>query len=175
MGKLRQPKTLETLSLERSADWLCNIGEKLIKQCMAPRDDEDDPRSVNKVTIEKLEVVVAVAHNLFEKYVPFYLYRALTDELMKRISELIEKCKAAIEFKANMAKFLTQVNVAVRLGETLISVKMRSIDMEEQLPKMVRSAFYSKLPRMPNLRWLKLGSVTGITKLLPSANEIFKR
>jgi hypothetical protein len=160
MGKIRQPKTLECLCIERSADWLCNIGEKLINQCMAPRNDEEDPRSVNKVTIEKLEVVVATAHDLYERFVPFYLYRALTDELMKRISELIEKCKAAIEFKVNMSKFLTQVNVAVRLSESLISVKMRTIDLEA-LPKMVRTAYYTKLPKMPNLQWLKLGSLTG--------------
>jgi hypothetical protein len=110
--------------------------------------------------MEKLELVISTAHDYFERCVPYYLYRTLTDELMVCITDLIEKCKAAIEFKANMAKFLSQINIAVRLSEALISVKMRSIEYDE-LPKMIRSVFYSKLTRMSQVRCLRLGSVTG--------------
>lgn len=110
--------------------------------------------------MENLVVIVAISHDLFEKFVPYYLYRPLTDELMLKITQLIDKCKSQIEFKANMAKFLMQINVAVRLSESLISVKLRSLDFDE-LPKMVRSAFYSKMKFMKGLECLKLGSVTG--------------
>lgn len=180
MGKLKQPKSLETLSIESSAKWLYNIGFRLISECMAKphigevikEDDEsgssdddeererEDLRCANRKTLEKLELVIAIMHDYFERCVPFYLYRKLQDEVMKNITELIGKCKAGIEFKANMAKFHLQVSVAVRLGESLISVKMRSIDFDE-LPKMIRSAYYGQLTRMGGVEHLRLGSVTG--------------
>lgn len=166
MGKLKQPKSLESLSIEKSAEWLCRIGEKLIGECKMPLTDTDDEdgdntgTETNKFTHEKLDMVVKVSHDLYEKYVPYYLYRMLSDELMKGITELIEKCKNAIEFKVNMAKFHTQISIAVRLSESLISQKMRSIDFDE-LPKMIRTSFYKQLHKMTKLEHLRLGSVTG--------------
>jgi ribonucleases P/MRP protein subunit RPP40 len=176
MGKLKQPKSLETLSIEKSAEWLSNIGEQLIAQCMSPYDEDDndeDSRVGNLAIIQKLELVITTAHDLFEKSVPFYFYKHLADEVMMRMSELIEKCKAAIEFKINMAKFVTQVNVAVRLCESLVSVKMRSIDFDE-LPKMIRSSYYSQLASMSGLRWLRLGSVTGGWKTFEMEGALVK-
>jgi hypothetical protein len=178
MGKLKQPKSLETLSIESSAKWLYNIGFKLISECMARpfhdmiKDDDDESgsddeekerenlRTAHRKTLDKLELAIVILHDYFEKCVPFYLYRTLQDEVMTRVTELIGICKASIEFKANMAKFALQVSVAVRLAESLISIKMRSIDFEE-LPKMIRSAYYTKLNRMKGVEHLKLGSVTG--------------
>jgi ribonucleases P/MRP protein subunit RPP40 len=179
MGKLKQPKSLETLSIERSAKFLYNIGLRLISECVVQiphitiekrenveddgeveEEEEQDLRSVNRKTLEKLELVITILHDYFERCVPFYLYRQLQDEVMKDLSELIGKCKAGIEFKANMAKFHLQVSVAVRLAESLVSIKMRSIDFD-QLPKMIRSAFYNHLPRMRGIEFLQLGSVTG--------------
>lgn len=173
MGKLKQPKSLETLSIEASARWLYNIGLSLISECMAkPRsvvdenDEEEDEekiedlRSANRKTLEKLELVINIAHDYFERCVPFYLYRELQDKVMESLKALIGKCKARIEFKANMAKFHLQVSVAVRLAESLVSVKMQSIDFDE-LPKMIRSSYYTHLPSMKGIEFLKLGSVTG--------------
>lgn len=160
MGKLKQPKSLELLSIEKSAQWLCKIGEKLIGECKMPLSDDEDSRNTNKFTHEKLEIIVRISHDLFEKNVPYMLYKTLSNELMKGISELIEQCKNAIEFKVNMAKFHTQINIAVRLSESLISHKMRSIDFDA-LPKMIRTLFYSKLHKMRGIEFLKLGSLTG--------------
>lgn len=114
----------------------------------------------NKVAIDELNVVIEIAHDLFERFIPFYLYKPLTDEVIKGIARLVDKCKEAIEFKANMAKFSAQVNVALSLAKTLISVKLRVIDFDE-MPKMLRSAFYCQLTRMSGLEWLSLGSVSG--------------
>ena len=180
MGKLKQPKSLETLSIEKSAAWLYDIGFRLISECMVrplmeevikksdESDDEEEDeeqqrenlRSANRKTLDKLELVIVLMHDYFEKCVPFYLFRTLQDEVMKSITELIGKCKAGIEFKANMAKFYLQASVAVKLGESLISIKMRSIDFDE-LPKMIRSAYYNQLTKMNGLEHLRLGSVTG--------------
>lgn len=172
MGKLKQPKTLEALSIEASARWLYNTGLRLINDCNVVKpyrhdieddendDDDEDLRSANWKTLEKLQLVISIAHDYFEKCVPFYLFRTLQDEVIKSLTKLIGLCKAGIEFKANMAKFHLQVSIAVRLAESLVSVKMQSIDFDE-LPKMIRSAFYVHLPRMKNLEFLRLGSVTG--------------
>lgn len=184
MGKLKQPKTLETLSIEASAKWLYNTGSNLISECedcmlKVPQrhhdndkdkdeneeeeereeDEEEkieDLKSANRKTLEKLQHVINIAHDYFERCVPFYLFRKLQDEVMTALTELIGKCKAGIEFKANMAKFHLQVSIAVRLAESLVSVKMQSIDFDE-LPKMIRSAFYTHLPRMQGIEFLKLG------------------
>jgi hypothetical protein len=117
MPRVRQPKRLETLALKKSSEWLCLMGERLIPRVV--RESKID----NKVAVERLQTVIEVAHDLFERYVPFYLYKPLSDEVIRGISRMIEKCKDAIEFKANMAKFLAQVNVALSLAQALISVK----------------------------------------------------
>lgn len=128
MGKLKQPKSLETLAIESSAKWLYNIGFRLISECMARgfideiKDDDENGsddeekerenlRSANRKTLEKLELVIVIMHDYFEKCVPFYLYRKLQDEVMKNAKELIGICKAGIEFKANMARFHLQVGI----------------------------------------------------------------
>jgi ribonucleases P/MRP protein subunit RPP40 len=154
MPRVRQPKRLETLALKKSSEWLCLMGERLIPRVV--RESKID----NKVAVERLQTVIEVAHDLFERYVPFYLYKPLSDEVIRGISRMIEKCKDAIEFKANMAKFLAQVNVALSLAQALISVKLRIVDFDE-MPKMIRSAFYSQLTKMPGIEWLSLGSVSG--------------
>lgn len=157
MPKIRQPKRLETLALKKSSDWLCLMGERLIP-CIIKESKID-----NKVTVEHLKFIIEIAHDLFERFVPFYLYKPLTDEVIKGITRMIDKCKEAIEFKANMAKFLAQVNVALTLAQALISVKLRVIDFDE-MPKMIRSAFYCQLTKMSGLEWLSLGSVSGYVK-----------
>lgn len=154
MPKVRQPRSLESLALKRSAEWLCLIGERLIP--LIAKASKND----NKVAAEQLNLIIEIAHDLFERFVPFYLYKPLTDEVIKGITRLIEKCKEMIEFKANMAKFVAQVNVALSLAQSLISVKLRVIDFDE-MPKMLRSAFYCQLTRMRRLEWLSLGSVSG--------------
>jgi hypothetical protein len=172
MGRLKQPKSLELLSIEKSAEWLCNIGEKLISECkMSLSDDDEDVPHAHKFTHEDLDLVVKTSHDLFERYVPYYLYQTLSDEVTKRITELIEKCKNAIEFKINMARFTTQIKIAVRLSEALISIKLRSIDFEE-LPKMIRSSFYSQLTRLEGIEHLKLGSVTGGWKTFEMESQL---
>lgn len=154
MPKHRQPERLETLALRNSSKWLCQTGERLI-----PRIAEAS-RVDNKVAVVELNNIIEIAHDLFERFVPFFLYQPLTDEVIKGISQLIERCKEAIELRANMAKFLAQVNVALSLAQSLISVKLRVIDFDE-MPKMIRSAFYSKLTKMSGLEWLSLGSMSG--------------
>lgn len=154
MPKVRQPKSLESLALKKVSAWLCATGERIIP--LVAREQKVD----KTIEMEQLNEIIEIAHDLFERFVPFYLYKPLTDEVIKGISRLIDKCKEAIEFKANMAKFVAQVNVALSLAQSLISVKLRVIDFDE-MPKMLRSAFYSKLNNMRGLEWLSLGSVSG--------------
>lgn len=154
MPKIRQPKRLETLALKKSSEWLCSTGERMIPLVC------QDAKIDKKIAVDDLNQIIEIAHDLFERFVPFYLYKPLTDEVIKGISRLVDKCKEAIEFKANMAKFLAQINVALSLAQSLISVKLRVIDFDE-MPKMLRSAFYSQLTKMRRIEWLSLGSVSG--------------
>ena len=156
MPKVRQPKRLETLALKKSSEWLCQLGERLIPQV------EKAVHVDQKAAVDELNCVIEVAHDLFERFIPFYLYKPLTDEVIKGISRMIDRLKEGIEFKRHerMAKFIAQVNVALSLAQSLISVKLRIIDFDE-MPKMVRSHFYPKLSKMRCLEWLSLGSVTG--------------
>lgn len=154
MPKIRQPRRLETLALKKSAEWLCLMGDRLLP-CVMKESKID-----NKFAIDHLRGVVEITHDLFEKYIPHNLYKPLTDEVIKGIAKMIDKCKEAIEFKANMGKFLAQVNIALSLAQALVSVKLRIIDFDE-VPKMVRSSFYCQLTKMSGLEWLSLGSVSG--------------
>lgn len=154
MPQLRQPKRLEVLALKRSSDWLVSTGERMIP-VMADRSRID-----NKLAAEELHNIIEITHDMFEMFVPFYLYKPLTDEVIRGITRLVDKCKEAIEFRANMAKFIAQVNIALSLAQSLISIKLRIIDFDE-MPKMIRSAFYSQLAKMRGLEWLSLGSVSG--------------
>ncbi|CRL04110.1 CLUMA_CG017223, isoform A [Clunio marinus] len=154
MPKVRQPEKLENLALKNSAEWLCVTGEKMMPMM------SEATKLDHKLAIEKLNTIIEISHDLFERFVPFYLYKPLTDEVIKGISKLVDKCKEAIEFKANIAKFLAQINVALSLAQALISIKLRVIDFD-QMPKMLRSAFYIQLTKMSGLEWLSLGSVSG--------------
>ena len=154
MPKIRQPTRLESLALKKASEWLCSTGERMIPLVAT------ETRVDNKFAVDHLNCVIEIAHDLFERFVPYYLYKPLSDEVIKGISQLVEKCKEAIEFKANMAKFLAQINVALSLAKSLISVKLRIIDFDE-MPKMLRSAYYSQLSQMNGVEWLSLGSVSG--------------
>lgn len=154
MPKIRQPKRLETLALKKSSEWLCATGERIIP--LVGQDADGNKR----IAVDQLNQIIEIAHDLFERFVPFYLYKPLTDEVIKGVARLVDKCKDAIEFKANMAKFSAQVNVALSLAHSLISVKLRVIDFDE-MPKMLRSAFYCQLTKMRGIEWLSLGSVSG--------------
>lgn len=154
MPKRQQPKSLESLALKRSSDWLCLAGENLLPQVAK------DAKVDTSVAVDQLKCLIEIAHGMFERFVPFYLYKPLMDEVIKGIVRLVDKCKEAIEFKANMGRFLAQVNIALSLLKSLISVKLRVIDFDE-MPKMLRSAFYTQLSEMRGLHWLSLGSVSG--------------
>lgn len=142
------------MALKKSSEWLCLMGQNLFP-CMMQESNID-----KQTALEHLRLTIEIAHDLFERFVPFYLYKPLTDEVIKGITQMIERCKEAIEFKANMAKFLSQVNVSLSLAQSLISVKLRIINFDE-MPKMIRSAFYPQLNKMRGIEWLSLGSVSG--------------
>jgi ribonucleases P/MRP protein subunit RPP40 len=154
MPKIRQPNRLETLALKKSSEWLCLMGERLIP-CVVRESRVD-----NKVAVEHLHCIIGIARDLFEKFIPFYLYKPLSDEVIQGITRMIGKYKEGIVFRANMAKFLAQIKATLSLAQSLISVKLRIIDFDE-MPKMVRSSFYYQLKRMPRLECLSLGSISG--------------
>lgn len=154
MPKLKQPEKLETLCLNRSAEWLHQVGLNLLPLITKmTRIDQKD-------AMTELNLVIEVVHSYFECFVPFSLYKKLTDAVIKVISGLIAHCKEAIDFRVNMAKFLCQMNVAVRLSEALVSIKLRIMNFDE-LPKMIRSNLYIHMPKMSGLEFLNLGSVSG--------------
>lgn len=156
MPKVRQPKRLESMALKRSAEWLCSTGARLIPQVGGTNKID------NKIAVEQLKEIIEIFHGMFERFVPYFLYKPLTDEVIRGIAQLVDKCKEADQqiFKTNMAKFVAQINVALSLAQTLISVKLRFVDFDK-MPKMIRTSFYAQLSQMPGLEWISLGSVSG--------------
>jgi ribonucleases P/MRP protein subunit RPP40 len=147
MPKIRQPKRLETLALKHSSAWLCLICERLIS-CVVEE---------SKTAAENLQNTTEIAHDMFEKFVPFYLYKPLTDEVFKGITRMIDKCKEEVQCRE---KLLAQVNIALSLAQSLISVKLRTVDIDK-IHAIIRLAFYSQVKKMPRLEWLSLGSASG--------------
>jgi hypothetical protein len=78
--KYKQPKSLELLSIEKSAEWLCNIGEKLIDECSLSQPNDEILLSANKSILQGLEVVIENAHGLFEKDVVHRTYTGILQD-----------------------------------------------------------------------------------------------
>lgn len=151
MPKFRQPAKLETLATKQSAVWLCNVGANMIELIK-------DMTDAKKASIDS-DKVVEIAHDLFERFVPYYLYKPLSIEVIKGITNLVAKCKETMDFRTDMAKFLGRIQIAIHLAEALISTKLRVLDFEET-PKMIRTIFYTNLKNMNGLEYLNLGSLS---------------
>lgn len=154
MPKIRQPALLGTLSLRAVAAWLCSLAREYMPVIA----------QISKVNVQEAATILRdkmmLLHNLFEYNVPFCLYDKLAEEMFIAIPRLIENIKSRQELNSSMGKFLSEVNVAVSLTEVLLSSNLRTLHFD-QIPKMMRHIFYTKLDQLPGLLSLDLGSLSG--------------
>uniref|UniRef100_A0A1Q3FKD0 Putative scf e3 ubiquitin ligase complex f-box protein grra n=1 Tax=Culex tarsalis TaxID=7177 RepID=A0A1Q3FKD0_CULTA len=168
MPRLGQPARLEDMALKRSATWLCVIAENLMPIMLhmsRNREENDGPKI--------LKHIVSDLRDEYDHCVPAHLFDEFGKELIEQIKDLIERVKRALDIRASMAKFLAQVNVAIAMSEILLSRKLRSLKIDE-MPKMMRHVFYSRMSDMKGLKYLSLGSMTGGWKTFDMQETIMK-
>lgn len=151
MTKLKQPDSLETLSIRALVHFLCDLSEQLmpiiatIAKCEAHKFSDI------------LENCIKTLRSYLEYNVPCFLYDHLCHELFIEVPKLIARLKKRI---SSMGEFLRKVNVAVSLTEVLISKNLKQLNFEI-MPKMIRHVYYNKLSNLTGLETLNLGSLSG--------------
>ncbi|XP_055909728.1 uncharacterized protein LOC129944372 isoform X1 [Eupeodes corollae] len=154
MPKYKQPLLLEDLALKASVVWLSNFGKQFMKDIRIL-----SKHDANEAT-EILKHFLKTAHDIFEFNVPHYLFDRIGQEVFKTTPKLIDDAKSVLRASSTISEYLSQVNVAVGLGEVLISPYLRHLDFLE-VPKMMRHMFYTKLSNLPGIEYLNLSSMSG--------------
>ncbi|XP_031627935.1 uncharacterized protein LOC116343820 isoform X1 [Contarinia nasturtii] len=109
---------------------------------------------------EILRARVAILHDLFQYNVPCYLFDRLRMSLFSEIPRMVDRIKARRSIKTTQGEFMSQINVAVTLVETIIGPYLTYHNFEET-PKVLQQIFYMRLKDMKGLEFLNLGSLTG--------------
>lgn len=123
----------------------------------------DDNRR-NSVTQRQLQEIlrarIAILHDMFEFNVPCFLFDRLRKFLFHEIPKMVERIKERRSLKTSQTEFMSQVNVAVSLVETVIGPYLTYHNFEET-PKVLQAIFYMRLKDLKGLEFLNLGSLTG--------------
>lgn len=118
----------------------------------------------NSVTQKKIQETlrarIAYLHELFEQNIPCYLFDKLRKCLFSEIPKMVDHIKARRTIKTSQSEFMSQVNVAIALIETIIGPHLTYHNFEET-PKILHSSFYMRLRDLKGLEFLNLGSLTG--------------
>lgn len=154
MPKLRQPESLESLSIRALVEFICALGEQLLPVIARLA------RTEALTSAHILESRVAMLQRFFEYNIPAVLYDSVSDELFRAVPLFLGKVKTRGMSRTSMAEYLQKVNVIVSLCESVISKHSRHLDFE-QIPKMVRQVFYNRLDQLKGLRYLNLSSLSG--------------
>ncbi|XP_048486745.1 uncharacterized protein LOC105387298 [Plutella xylostella] len=154
MQRFKQPKSLETLSLSRLADWVALQAERQMAPigALAQRDVAGAQTT--------LAHLVATTRTHLEYNVPWMLYDPLAIECIRALTELLDKIKQALGFRVAMGKFVSQMNIAVSMIEVVFTQSLTFLSIDT-IPKIMRSVFYNKLHMLTGLEFLNLGSLSG--------------
>ncbi|XP_035446441.1 uncharacterized protein LOC118273530 isoform X2 [Spodoptera frugiperda] len=167
MSRYKQPKKLETLALSGLGDWIAQQAEQqMLPIIMLSQRDTNEAQSVLTRNIDKIRVYLDIN-------VPWMLHDLLVNETIRALSELLEKTKQSMGFRRNMGKFVSQMNVIIRMAEVLFTKKLTIVSIDT-IPKMLRSVFYSKLYMLNGLVFLNLGSLSGGWKTADMEDAIIK-
>lgn len=128
--------------------------------------DETRRNSFTQKKIQELNRErIGILHTLFEYNVPWYLFDKLRIYLFNEIPKMVERIKERRSIKTSQAEFMSQVNVAISLIETIIGPHLTYCNFEET-PKLLQQTFYVRLKDLKGLEFLNLGSLTGGWKTL---------
>lgn len=154
MSRYKQPKKLETLALSRLGDWVAQQAEELMLPItMLTQRDTNEAQAI-------LARNVDVIRTYLDINVPWMLHDLLVSETIRALSELLEKTKQALGFRRSMGKFVSQMNVIIKMAEVLFTKNLTVVSIDT-IPKILRSVFYSKLNMLNGLVCLNLGSLSG--------------
>lgn len=109
---------------------------------------------------ETLRARIAYLRELFEHNIPCYLFDKLRICLFNEIPKMVDRIKAQRTIRTSQAEFMSQVNVAITLIETIIGPHLTYQNFEET-PKILQQSFYVRLRELKGLEFLNLGSLTG--------------
>lgn len=152
MPLIKQPLSLEIMSLRKCAVWLCEIAQQLMPIVRNLTREDIDKKFLKRLIPDLKEV--------FEYNIPFNLYDKLLVELFMEITKLIEQINKHFHMKTQMAKFLSQVHIAISLSEIFFSSNLRNLGFDS-VPKMMRHLFYTNLCKFTGLTSINLGSMSG--------------
>lgn len=154
MSRHKQPGRLENLAIIRLGDWVALQAEK----CMAPISalNQRDMARAQALLTQQIEIV----RNYLDYNMPWMLHDMLVIETIRALSELLEKTKGSLGFRGNMGRFVSQMNIIVRMAETLFTKNLTILSLD-CIPKMLRATFYTKLHMLTGLVHLNLGSLSG--------------
>ncbi|GBP64108.1 hypothetical protein EVAR_8477_1 [Eumeta japonica] len=167
MPNLKQPRKLEMVALSLVGDWVALQAEEL----MAPVAgiSQRDSVQAHAVLARKVDQLRCY----LEYNVPWMVYDILAKEVIRALSDLLEKTKHSLGFRGSMAKFVSQMNVAVAMTEVLFTKYLTVVSIDS-IPKMMRSVFYVKLHKLTGLTSLNLGSLSGGWKTADMEQSIIK-
>ncbi|XP_038208828.1 uncharacterized protein LOC119830059 [Zerene cesonia] len=166
-SRYKQPKSLESLALIRLGNWIAQQAEAQ----MAPTTllAQQNPNQAHIALAHRVDSI----RQYLDFHVPWMLHDLFANEAIKSLSELLEKTKNSMGFRGSMSKFVSQMNVIVKMTEALFTKNFIYVSIDA-IPKMMRSVFYSKLFMLTGLEYLNLGSLSGGWKTADMEDSIIK-
>ncbi|XP_026757070.1 uncharacterized protein LOC113516800 [Galleria mellonella] len=154
MSRYKQPRNLQKLALIKLGDWVA-LQAQIHMKPIASLAQKD----INGAHIALTENVNYI-RDFLNYNVPWMIHDLLSHEVIRALSDLLEETKQSLGFRASMGKFVTQMNVIVKMTEVLFTKNLTRVCVDT-IPKMLRSVFYSKLSMLKGLVYLNLGSLSG--------------
>ncbi|CAB3231102.1 unnamed protein product [Arctia plantaginis] len=167
MSRYKQPKKLEALALYKLGVWVAQQAEwQTIPITMLSQTNINMAQATLSSNIQHIRTYL-------DYNVPWMLQDLFANEAIRALSELLEKTKNSLGFRASMGKFVSQMNVIVRTAEVLFTKKI-TVVVIDSLPKMLRSVFYTNLHTLTGLVYLNLGSLSGGWKTADMEEAVVK-
>ncbi|KAG6446200.1 uncharacterized protein LOC115440973 isoform X2 [Manduca sexta] len=167
ISRYKQPPKLEALALINLGKWIAEQAElRMAPMAMLSQKDTSAAQLALTKSINAIRTYL-------EYNVPWMLHDLLATEAIKALTDLLEKTKRSLGFRGSMGKFVSQMNVIVRMAETLFNKYLTVVSIDN-IPKMLRPVFYSKLYMLNGLVYLNLGSLSGGWKTADMEDAVIK-
>lgn len=154
MSRHKQPSKLENLAICRLGDWVAQQAE-IQMNTVAELSKRDISLAQNQLERNVTSLRAYVDYN-----VPWMVHDLLVTEVIKALSDLLERTKKSLGFRPSMGKFVSQMNAIVRTAEVVFTKNLTYVCIDT-IPKMLRSIFYTKLQMLTGVVYLNLGSLSG--------------
>ncbi|CAG9784467.1 unnamed protein product [Diatraea saccharalis] len=153
MSRFKQPLNLECLALHKLGDWISQQAELQMKifNEVAQKDSSSAHLALEKAVVN--------LRCYMEYNVPWMLHDLLLAETIRALAELLENIKKSFGFRA-MDRIVSRMNVVVKMTEVMLTKYVTFVSVGE-VPKILRTVFFSKLNLLTGLVYLNLGSLSG--------------